>query len=31
MKMILYDRGMLKLDDRVCKYIPEFSSNNKKV
>ncbi|RKY47842.1 MAG: hypothetical protein DRP91_06945 [Candidatus Neomarinimicrobiota bacterium] len=28
--MILYDRGMLKLDDRVCKYIPEFSSNNKK-
>ena len=27
--MICYDRNLFSLDDKVCKYIPEFSSNNK--
>ncbi len=27
--MICYDGNLFSLDDKVCKYIPEFSSNNK--
>lgn len=27
--MLLYDRGLIRLDDPVCKFIPEFSSGGK--